>query len=170
MIGYVKISYKTKRTNESLKRCIMYIGKYYGKDDSNLYKSGKVFLAKKVKGASRTSINRMVYPKNIKNSEMKQWLFKKRSYEKAYRYIIFIMLQSSVHRDEALNLLQSLYMELRGTDANIEKILSNILVPEQVDALSFAKNKYQYEGYQDEIQKILETYNNCNNIYKYYLK
>ena len=69
MLGYVKICYKTKEVNTPLKKCIMYIGKHYGKDNSNLFESGVTYLAKHVKGASKTSIRKMVYPNTVKGSE-----------------------------------------------------------------------------------------------------
>lgn len=171
MLGYVKISYKTRSANYALKKCIEFIGKYYGNNRYNhIYKSGKAFLAKKVKGASKTSINYMVYPKKVKNSEMKEWRFKKVSYDRAYRYIIYKMLQTHTHEEEAISLLHSLFIELKMTNNDISKILSNILVLEEKDILMFAKNKPQYISNQKIIQKILKSYNDCDVIYQQCLK
>lgn len=171
MSSYVKISYKTKNINLALKDCIEYIGKYYGNNKryNNTYKSGKAFLAKKVRGASKTSINYMVYPKKIKNSEMKQWKFKYNSYERTYRYIVYKMLHKKEIKEESILLLHNLYLELIRNGNSTPKILSNILVYEQKDALLFARNKPQYEQYKEEIKKILNCYNKCDKIYKHCL-
>lgn len=167
MSVYFKISYKTKNVNSALKECIMYIGKYYGKnkEGDDLYKSGKCFLSKKVKGASKISINRMVYPKSIKCSKMKEWRFKKCSYERTYRYIIYIMLKNEKYKENAMDLLHNLYLELFLNDNNMYKALSNILVLDQKNALLFASDKPQYKSDQKFINNVLKCFDECDKIY-----
>lgn len=166
MSVYLKISYKTKSENIALKECIMHIGKLYGNNRYNsLYKAGKALIAKKVPGATKTSINYMVYPKKIKNKDMKQWRFKKRSYERTYRYIIYIMLHKSENKEESLSLLHNLYLELLQTNKTLSKTLSNILVSEQKDILLFALDKPQYKRWQEQIDNILNEYKECDKNY-----
>lgn len=169
MSSYVKISYRTKGGNTELKKCIMFIGKFYGKNNTDLVKSGIEFLAKKVKGASKRSVKFMIYPKSIKNSESKQWNFKKCSYDRVYRFIIYKMLQKSDHRQEGLELLHSLYIELIQNQNNISKVVSDILVLEQKDLLEFAIDKPQYASSQKVIKKILACYEECDIRCKNYL-
>ena len=86
MSRFVKISYpsQSNEVNEALKECIMYIGNHYGNNRDNLYKSGVDYLAKKVKGASKTAVRRMVYSKKIKNHAEREWHFRKKIYAKTY--------------------------------------------------------------------------------------
>lgn len=171
MSSYVKISYKSKNTNIALKKCIEYIGLHYGnnKKYDTLYKSGKTYLAKKVRGATKTSVNNMVCSKNIKNSQMKEWKFKKCSYDRTYRYIIYIMLKKDDNKDETLSLLRNLYLELKENNSMMLNILSDILVFEQKDMLDFAIKQPQYESSKKVIDKILKEYEKCDEIYKCYL-
>ena len=69
MSAYVKISYPSEKYNYAMRECIKFIGEHFGRSGRNPYKEGKRIIAKKVRGASRTSINKMVYPKNIRNSK-----------------------------------------------------------------------------------------------------
>lgn len=165
MTKYVKISYKTQRTNEALKKCIEYIGKYYGKNQNNLYKSGKKVLAKKVKGASKTSVHKMVYSKKIRNSEMRQWEFKKRAYERLYRTIFKMMLQLDKNQDEAKRLLHDLCVEACRNNRDVNRTLSDTVVREQKKLLHFAIDKPQYSVFQDEVKKILAEYEKCDATY-----
>lgn len=169
MSSYVKISYETNGNNIALKKCIMFIGKYYGKNTNDLFKSGKAFLSKKVNHASKTSIHKMVYSKKIINSKARQWSFKKRSYVDVYRYIIYRMLHTDEHRAEALSLLHNLFIELKSHNNEIKYIISDILVPEQKNLLKFAIDKPQYKPDLKYIDKILEEYEYCDNTYKRYL-
>lgn len=170
MSSYIKISYETNGNNIALKKCIMFIGKYYGKDMNDLFKSGKAFLSKKVGHASKISIHKMVYPKKIKNSNARQWEFKKRSYADIYRYIIYRMLHTDEHREEALSLLHNLFIELKANNNLAKYIISDILVSEQKDLLNFAIDKPQYESDSEYIDKILNEYEYCDNIYGRYLR
>lgn len=170
MSSYVKISYETNGDNPALKKCIIFIGKYYGKDTDDLFKSGKTFLSKKVGHASKTSIHKMVYSKKIKNSKTRQWSFKKRSYAGVYRYIIYRMLHTNDHRDEAKSLLHDLFIELKAHNDETKYIISDILVSEQKDLLTFAIDKPQYESDLKYIDKILDEYEYCDNTYRRYLE
>lgn len=170
MSSYVKISYETTGNNIALKKCIMFIGKYYGKNTNDLFKSGKAFLSKKVSHASKTSIHKMVYSKKIRNSNARQWSFKKRSYADVYRYIIYRMLHTDEHRDEALSLLHDLFIELKAHNNEIKYIISDVLVSEQKDLLKFAIDKPQYESDLKYIDKILDEYDYCDDTYNRYLK
>lgn len=169
MSSYVKISYETTENNIALKKCIMFIGKYYEKNSYDLFKSGKSFLSKKVGHASKTSIHKMVYSKKIRNSNARQWSFKKRSYADVYRYIIYRMLHTDEHRDEALSLLHDLFIELKAHNNEIKYIISDILVSEQKDLLKFAIDKPQYESDLKYMDKILDEYKYCDDTYKRYL-
>ncbi len=170
MSSYVKISYETNENNVALKKCIMFIGKYYGKNTNDLFKSGKAFLSKKVGHASKASINKMVYSKKIKNSNARLWSFKKRSYIDVYRYILYRMLYTDEHRLEAVSLIHSLFMELKSHNNETKYIISDILVSEQKDLLRFAIDKPQYESELKYIDKILDEYKHCDDTYKKYLK
>ena len=169
MSSYVKISYETKGSNVALKKCIMFIGKHYEKNNNDLFKSGKAFLSKKVKHTSKTSIHKMVYSKKIKNSNARQWAFKKRSYIDVYRYIIYCMLHTDDHREEALSLLRDLFIELKAHNEETKYIISDILVCEQKNLLTFAIDKPQYESDLKYIDKILNGYEYCDDVYKRYL-
>lgn len=169
MSSYVKISYEITGNNITLKKCIMFIGKYYGKNTNDLFKSGKAFLSKKVNHTSKTSIHKMVYSKKIKNSNARQWSFKKRSYANVYRYIIYLMLHTDKNRDKALSLLHDLFIELKEHNNEIKYIISDILVSEQKDLLKFAIDKPQYESDSKYIDKILDEYEYCDDTYKRYL-
>lgn len=169
MSSYVKISYETTGNNIALKKCIMFIGKYFGKNSNDLFKSGKSFLSQKVCHASKTSIHKMVYSKKIRNSNARQWSFKKRSYTSVYRYIIYRMLHTDEHRDEALSLLHDLFIELKAHNNEIQYIISDILVSEQKDLLKFAIDKPQYESDLKYIGKILNEYEYCDDTCKKYL-
>lgn len=169
MSSYIKISYETKGNNIALKECIAFIGRYYGKKMNDPFKSGVMFLSKKVVHASTTSIYKMVYSKKIKNSDARQWSFKKRSYADVYRYIIYRMLHASEHRAEALSLLHGLFMDLKTHNREAKYIVSDILVPEQKDLLKFAIDKPQYESNLKHIDKILREYAYCDDAYKIYL-
>lgn len=169
MSSYIKISYETNGYNVALKKCIMFIGKYYGKNNNDLFKSGKIFLSKRVGHASKTSIHKMVYSKKIKNSNARQWSFKKRSYAEVYRYIIYRMLHTDEHRAEALSLLHDLYIELKNRNNETKYIISDILVCEQKDLLKFAIDKPQYESNFKYIDIILNEYEYCDDTYQRYL-
>lgn len=162
MSTYIKISYKTKSTNQALLKCIMYIGKYYGKNDADLLKSGITYLSKKIGNASKRSIKFMIYSDNIKNSKMRQWRFKKNSYEQVYRYIIDRLINKNIgKRDEAVILLHDLYLE-NNSDHSIDKVFSDILVLEQKDLLSWSIDKPQYLNNQKNIERILKTFDECD--------
>ena len=162
MLNYLNISYKTQPYNKALKKCIMFIGKYYGKNNGNLYKSGVNYLAKKVRGATRNSVNYMVYPKSIKNSTMKQWKFKKNAYTRTYRYILYKMSKDQINQEEARSLLKQLFLEIRN-DPDVSKLLSDVLVLEQKRLLLFAVDKPQYN--KKSVINILDCYSECDSKY-----
>ena len=163
MSMYVNISYPTKDENEILKECIKFIGKKYGKDQRDLLDSGVAYLAKKVKGASKRSIKFMYRSKKIKGSDSRQWKFKKNSYERAYRYIIYIL--SNDDNDgikKVAGMLKLLYLQ-RKKEFVINNCLSDILVLQQKEALFYAVNKPQFDNDRKIIKKILRCYLECDN-------
>lgn len=168
MSSYVKISYKTKGRNRALEECIKFIGRLYGNNKKNDdLEAGITYLAKKVKGASRTSIKYMIESKKINNSGARQWLFKKNSYDRAYRYIVYRMLKGDAqHKEDALKLLKILYAQVKKEDPKAAEILSNILVPQQRDTLWYAIDKPQFINDQEIIKRILTCYEECNSEYK----
>ena len=166
MSSYIKISYPTSDVNYALKECIMYIGKKYGKNNKDYLKSGIAYLGKKVKGASNRAIRFMIFSKKINGSESKQWCFKKNSYRKVYRYIIYRLLKEDKEgREKALNLLQNLYLQEKSIDSMINKKFSDILVLQQKEALIYAVDKLQFRNDKEVIEKILQCYNKCDVMY-----
>lgn len=169
MLRYIKISYQTHSTNQALMKCIMYIGKYYGKNKLDELEEGIAYLAKKVKGASKCSIKFMIYSKKIDKSQMREWRFKKKSYDRVYRYIINRLLNNkNGNREEALELLHGLYIEYVN-NYGIRKQFSELLVREQKELLSWAIDKTQYQKYKDDIKKIIQAYDECDKKYNQYL-
>lgn len=100
--------------------CIIIIGKYYvygynndkNISDRDALNAGIKYLAKKVKGATQTSVKNMLNSHGVINSTIRQWRFKKRVYERTYSYIIYRILepkflQSDRYMGKTLN--QKLY-------------------------------------------------------------
>lgn len=162
MSTYLKISYKTQNTNQALMKCVMYIGKYYGKNNYDLLDGGITYLSKKIGNASKRSIKFMIYSDRIKNSQMRQWRFKKNSYERVYKYIISRLLNKKAgNQEEALKLLHNLYIETNSKFA-INNTFSDILVLEQKDLLSWSVDKQQYINGKKYIEKILKAFDECD--------
>lgn len=151
MSAYVKISYPSEKYNYAMRECIKFIGEHFGRSGRNPYKEGKRIIAKKVRGASRTSINKMVYPKNIRNSKSKEWNFKKRSFDRSYRQIMKLLLKSEFCCQAEL-----LILELMKEDNG--ELLSEILCPDQIAALYFSINDDKYERDRIYIKRFLYEY------------
>ena len=165
MFNYINISYPTKTTNQALFKCIMYIGKYYGNNENDIFDSGVTYISKKVKGATKRSVRFMVFPKSIKKRKAKQWKFKKKAYDRCYRYIINRLLNKKEgNREEAIELLHNLFRE-ENVWGDYSKCISDILVFEQKELLRWAVDKSQYEEYKNDIDCILNTYKECDEKY-----
>ena len=165
MSSYLKISYITTKTNQALMKCIMYIGKYYGDNNTYDLHYGIKYLARNCR-TSRVSVRKMIYATNVRGQKAKQWSFKKRTYSRVYRYIINRVLNSKVgNREEALLLLHNLYVEAKTQDTNVVKNISDALVLQQKKMLNWASDKSQYTKEWDIINKILEVYGECDGKY-----
>lgn len=166
MSRFVKISYpsQSNEVNEALKECIMYIGNHYGNNRDNLYKSGVDYLAKKVKGASKTAVRRMVYSKKIKNHAEREWHFRKKIYAKTYECIFYTMITHAdkiEERPKAIALLRKLYNQIEKNP----KLLSDVTVPLQKDMLKININMRTDESETKAIKEILNAFRICDNKY-----
>lgn len=164
MPWYVKISYRSNGSNQALIKAISYIGKYYYHHTDNYYKDGITYLAKKVRGASKRSIKLMINQRKIKNnSYVRQWCFKYRVYRRVYRYILQCLVNGKYgDKEEAKEILHSLYFELKKRNCDIKNEISDIIVSEEKEILGWAIDKSQYKIYQKEIEAILNTFKECD--------
>jgi len=151
---YLKISRDFEFSNQNLMHLIIIIGKYYVYGYNNDQKisdwdalnAGIKYLAKKVKGATQTSVKNMLNSHAIINSTTRQWRFKKRVYERTYNYIIYRILEPKFLHDnrymgKALNL--KLYEQY---DAEIDAFLHDAIVNYNrlLNAGRIVENDYQY--------------------------
>lgn len=172
MSFYVKISYPCKHTNQALFKSICYIGKYYFPRSGDYYKNGVCYLAKKVKGCSKSSVKLSVSPRTIPNNKLsKEYHFKRRAYRRMYRHIIKCLTdEKHGNREEAIALLRSLYVELKQKDISITLDFSSILTNQEKTVLNWARINQTYGYDRKEIKAILKCFDECDSEYSYFLR
>lgn len=161
MSSYIKIPYIAANPNNALKECIIFIGRYYGENERNPYKKGLRYVAQKCR-TSKTAIRNMIYAYSIKGFVANQWRFKKKSYAKAYEYIVNVMVHDSTgHRKEAEKLLQKLCKNTKGKIKDKVKI-SDVLILQQREMLENAEGMDSYVQEKEDIGNILKIIAICD--------
>ena len=154
MSRYLKIEYNATTSDTGLKEALIFIGKHYVTNinvdyqknhrESYYLKKGINYIAKLLGRFNRSAIKCMIFPKNMKGKENKEWWFNIKLYSKAYKLILQKLLETSHdEREEVLALLNKLYKS-NPDNPNIQRMCSDALIYWQMRMLNVNKVNPDY--------------------------